>query len=73
MSGCFSEAQPEYVFLTAAKAGGILANSSFAADFIYDNMAIQTNVIHQDQLHGVKTLLLPGSVLNTTKSYLCAM
>ncbi len=57
----FAEAKPEYVFLAAAKVGGILANSTFPADFIYDNLAIQTNVIHQACVHGVKKLLLLGS------------
>ena len=57
----FSEAKPNYVFLAAAKVGGILANSTFPAEFIYDNLAIQTNVIHQAYVHGVKKLLLLGS------------
>jgi GDP-L-fucose synthase len=57
----FSEVCPEYVFLAAAKVGGIVANNSFPADFIYDNLAIQTNVIHQASLHGVKKLLFLGS------------
>lgn len=57
----FSEAKPDYVFLAAAKVGGILANSTFPAEFIYDNLAIQTNVIHQAYVHGVKKLLLLGS------------
>lgn len=57
----FAEARPEYVFLAAAKVGGILANSTFPADFIYDNLAIQTNVVHQAYVHRVKKLLLLGS------------
>ncbi|GMV51237.1 GDP-L-fucose synthase [Nitrospirales bacterium NOB] len=57
----FAEAKPDYVFLAAAKVGGILANSTFPADFIYDNLAIQTNVIHQAYNHAVKKLLLLGS------------
>ncbi len=57
----FAEAKPDYVFLAAAKVGGILANSTFPAEFIYDNLAIQTNVIHQAHVHGVKKLLLLGS------------
>ena len=57
----FAETQPEYVLLTAAKVGGIWANHSFPADFIYDNLAIQTNVIHQAYVHHVKKLLLLGS------------
>lgn len=57
----FAEANPEYVMIAAAKVGGILANSSFPAEFLYDNLAIQTNLIHQAHLHGVKKLLLLGS------------
>ncbi len=57
----FAEVKPEYVFLAAAKVGGILANSTLPAEFIYDNLAIQTNVVHQAYLHGVKKLLLLGS------------
>ena len=57
----FAETQPEYVFLAAAKVGGIWANHSYPADFLYDNLAIQTNVIHQAHVHGVKKLLLLGS------------
>lgn len=57
----FAEANPEYVMIAAAKVGGILANSSFPAEFLYENLAIQTNLIHQAHLHGVKKLLLLGS------------
>lgn len=57
----FAEANPEYVMIAAAKVGGILANSSFPAEFLYDNLAIQTNLIHQAYLHRVKKLLLLGS------------
>jgi GDP-L-fucose synthase len=57
----FGETRPEYVFVAAARVGGILANSSYPADFIFDNLAIQTNVIHQAFVHGVKKLLLLGS------------
>ena len=57
----FAEVKPEYVFLAAAKVGGILANSTFPAEFIYDNLAIQTNVIHQAYVQRVKKLLLLGS------------
>ena len=57
----FAEANPEYVIIAAAKVGGILANSSFPAEFLYDNLAIQTNLIHQSHLYGVKKLLLLGS------------
>lgn len=61
VAGFFSETRPEYVYLAAAKVGGILANSTLPAEFIYDNLAIQTNVVHQAYLHGVKKLLLLGS------------
>jgi GDP-L-fucose synthase len=57
----FAEAKLDYVFLAAAKVGGILANSTLPAEFIYDNLAIQTNVIHQAYTQGVKKLLLLGS------------
>lgn len=57
----FAETKPDYVYLAAAKVGGILANSTFPAEFIYDNLAIQTNVIHHAYVHGVKKLLLLGS------------
>lgn len=57
----FAAEKPEYVFLAAAKVGGIVANSSFPADFIYDNLQIQANVIHQAYVHGVKRLLFLGS------------
>jgi len=61
VAGFFSETKPEYVYLAAAKVGGILANSTLPAEFIYDNLAIQTNVVHQAYLHGAKKLLLLGS------------
>lgn len=57
----FEGERPEYVFLAAAKAGGILANSSFPADFVYVNLAIQANVIHAAWRSGVKRLLFLGS------------
>lgn len=57
----FTEEKPEYVFLAAAKVGGILANSTYPAEFIYENLMIQTNVIHQAYLNGVKKLLFLGS------------
>ena len=57
----FSIHQPEYVFLAAAKVGGILANSQYKADFITDNILIQTNVISASHRHGVKKLLFLGS------------
>ncbi len=57
----FAANQPEYVFLVAAKVGGILANNTFRADFLYDNLMIECNVIHQSHIQGVKKLLFLGS------------
>jgi GDP-L-fucose synthase len=57
----FAAEKPDYVFLAAAKVGGILANNTYPAEFIYDNLAIQLNVIHQSYLNGVKKLLFLGS------------
>ena len=57
----FQSEKPEYVFLAAAKVGGIHANNTYPAEFIYENLAIQTNVIHQSYLAGVKRLLFLGS------------
>ncbi|MEP3837386.1 MAG: GDP-L-fucose synthase [Algibacter sp.] len=57
----FSEEKPEYVFLAAAKVGGIIANNVYRADFIYENMMIQNNVIHQSYLNKVTKLLFLGS------------
>ena len=57
----FEAEKPEYVFLAAAKVGGIHANNTYPAEFIYENLAIQTNVIHQSYLAGVKRLLFLGS------------
>ena len=56
-----AKAKPEYVFLAAAKVGGIVANNTYRADFIYQNMMIQNNVIHKSYVHGVKKLLFLGS------------
>ena len=56
----FKTEKPAYVILAAAKVGGILANSSYPADFIYDNLVIQTNVIHAARQTGVKRLLFLG-------------
>jgi GDP-L-fucose synthase len=57
----FEKERPEYVFLAAAKVGGILANSTYKAEFIYDNIAISTNIIHASYKTGVKKLLNLGS------------
>src|SRR5690606_23316613 len=53
--------KPQYVFLAAAKVGGIVANNTYRADFIYENLMIQNNVIHQSYLNGVKKLMFLGS------------
>jgi GDP-L-fucose synthase len=57
----FSQEKPEIVFLAAAKVGGILANNNYKADFLYENLMIQTNVIHSAYLSSVKKLLFLGS------------
>ena len=57
----FEKERPDYVFLAAAKVGGILANSAYPAEFIYDNLMIQTNVINNSYVFGVKKLLFLGS------------
>jgi len=57
----FDQERPKYVFLTAAKVGGIGANNTYPAEFIYNNMAIQTNIIHASYLFNVKKLLFLGS------------
>ncbi|MDB0041009.1 GDP-L-fucose synthase, partial [Algibacter sp.] len=57
----FEKEKPEYVFLAAAKVGGIIANNVYRGDFIYENLMIQNNVIHQSFIHKVKKLLFLGS------------
>ena len=57
----FSTSKPEYVFLAAAKVGGIIANNTYPADFIYDNLMIECNVIHAAHEHQVKKLQFLGS------------
>jgi len=57
----FEEEKPEYVFLAAAKVGGIEANNTYRAQFLYENLMIQNNVIHQSYVHGVKKLLFLAS------------
>ena len=57
----FKTEKPEYVILAAAKVGGIVANNTYRADFIYENLMIQNNVIHQSYLNGVKKLVFLGS------------
>lgn len=57
----FEMEKPEYVILAAAKVGGIVANNTYRADFIYENLQIQSNIIHQSYVHGVTKLLFLGS------------
>ncbi|WP_319481200.1 GDP-L-fucose synthase [uncultured Draconibacterium sp.] len=57
----FKQEKPEYVVLAAAKVGGIIANNTYRGQFIYENLQIQNNVIHQAYVHGVKKLLFLGS------------
>jgi GDP-L-fucose synthase len=57
----FETEKPEYIFLAAAKVGGILANNTYRADFLYENLMIESNVIHQSYVHKVKKLLFLGS------------
>ncbi|RKS45185.1 GDP-L-fucose synthase [Gillisia mitskevichiae] len=61
VSNFFSKIQPDYVFVAAAKVGGIVANNKYRADFIYENLMIQTNIIHHSYLNKVKKLLFLGS------------
>ena len=57
----FEQEKPEYVFLAAAKVGGIIANNTYRADFLLENLQIQNNVIHQSYLNNVKKLMFLGS------------
>ena len=61
VSSFFKQEKPDYVFLAAAKVGGIIANNTYRADFLYENLAIQNNVIHDSYLNGVKKLMFLGS------------
>jgi GDP-L-fucose synthase len=61
VSDFFAAEKPDYVFLAAAKVGGIIANNTYRADFLYDNLQIQNNVIHNAYLNGVKKLMFLGS------------
>ena len=61
VSDFFEQEKPEYVFLAAAKVGGIHANNVYRAEFLYDNLQIQNNIIHSAWQHGVKKLLFLGS------------
>lgn len=57
----FETEKPDYVFLAAAKVGGIMANNTYRAEFLYDNLMIESNIIHQAYLNGVKKLMFFGS------------
>jgi len=57
----FQASKPEYVFMAAAKVGGIMANNTYRAEFLYDNLMIESNVIHQSYVQGVRKLLFLGS------------
>ncbi|MEO6176102.1 MAG: GDP-L-fucose synthase [Flavobacterium circumlabens] len=57
----FAKEKPDYVFLAAAKVGGIIANNTYRGDFIYENLMIQNNVIHQSYVNNVKKLMFLGS------------
>jgi GDP-L-fucose synthase len=57
----FKEHKPDFVILAAAKVGGIFANNTFPAEFIYQNLMVEANVIHNSYLHNVKRLLFLGS------------
>src|ERR1041384_7395301 len=57
----FEKEKPAYIFLAAAKVGGIHSNNTYRADFIYENIMIQSNVIHQSYCNGVKKLMFLGS------------
>jgi GDP-L-fucose synthase len=61
VSDFFAQEKPEYVFLAAAKVGGIIANNTYRADFLYDNLQIQNNVIHSSYVNEVKKLMFLGS------------
>ncbi len=57
----FAQEKPDYVFMAAAKVGGIVANNTYRAEFLYDNLMIESNVIHQSHVHDVKKLMFFGS------------
>jgi GDP-L-fucose synthase len=61
VSDFFALEKPDYVFLAAAKVGGIVANNTYRAEFIYDNLIMESNIIHHSYLNGVKKLLFLGS------------
>ena len=57
----FAQEKPDYVFLAAAKVGGIVANNTYRAEFLYENLQIQNNIIHSSYLNGIKKLMFLGS------------
>src|SRR5207302_4053477 len=57
----FAREKPDHVVLAAAKVGGIMSNNTYRAEFLYDNLMIQNNIIHASYLNGVKKLLFLGS------------
>jgi len=61
VSDFFATERPDYVFLAAAKVGGIVANNTYRAEFLYDNLQIQNNIIHSSYVNGVKKLMFLGS------------
>jgi GDP-L-fucose synthase len=61
VSAFFKSEKPDYVFLAAAKVGGIIANNTYRGEFLYDNLMIQSNIIHHSYLNGIKKLLFLGS------------
>lgn len=69
----FKNTTPRYVFLAAAKVGGIIANNTYRADFLYENLMIQNHVIHQSYVHGVEKLLFLGSTCIYPKNALQPM
>ena len=73
VSNFFSAEKPDFVILAAAKVGGIHANSTYPAEFIYENLMIQSNVIHQSYLHGVKKLVYLVSTCSYPKNALQPM
>jgi GDP-L-fucose synthase len=64
----FEQEKPEYAFLTAAKVGGIMANDTYRAEFIYNNIQVQNNIIHQSYISGVKKLLFNVSKAQVARS-----
>jgi GDP-L-fucose synthase len=61
VSDFFEQERPEYVFMAAAKVGGIVANNTYRAEFLFDNLQIQNNIIHSSYINGVKKLMFLGS------------